>query len=260
MAETLEKPLDEQTKEELAATLAAATKPAEDVKPNEQKFEFVAADGTRYEATSQEDLFAKVTGALNNTKEHAKKLEWKLRDQKETTPKPETKPATTGAFSKDEYYKLMETDPLAAQDYLDKHRFGKDPKQMVTDIINEHEVAKSHEVRTLQEETQAFYDSPAGREFAQVETKELDQLLLGRLQEQNLPVTAWNLKAAYRDLKDDGKIPSVGKPAERPRPNPSSAVGPGGQIPPEEPDFSTMSKSELAAYMKKNGVAVPAGY
>lgn len=252
------KPLEEQSKEELTATMAAAVKPEE--KPNEQKFEFVAADGTRYEATSQEDLFAKVTGALNNTKEHAKKLEFKLRDIKDTTPKPEAKPVQNGAFSKDEYYKLMESDPLAAQDYLDKHRFGTDSKSMVKEAIKEESDARQREVKTLQEETAAFYESPAGQEFAKVETKELDQLLLGTLQERNLPVTAWNLDAAYRHLRDSGKIPTAGKPAERPRPNPSSASGSGGQIPPEEPDFNSMSKADLAAYMRKQGVAVPVGY
>lgn len=252
------KPLEEQSKEELAATIAAEREKPTVAKPADAapaEFTFKASDGTVYTADSQEALFAKVTSALENTKSAVKDRErqiFELRRPSEVKPV-ETKPEGK-SFDKDEYYRLMESDPMQAQKYMDRHRFGiENPEELFAAMT------QTQRQQQIQNETMRFYAQVPG--YAKVETPELNQLLLARLTDNGRPFTAENFKLSYYELKEEGLIPSptAAEPAKtRPKAPPAGASGAGSDVPNNEPDWSTMSRAEMAAEMRKRGLQVHA--
>lgn len=268
MAEALVKPPEEQTKEELAATIAAeeariaAEKPAEPkpeavAKPEEKaKFEFKASDGTIYEAESQDELFKKITGALDNTKVALKDRERQIREVRQQQPKPEEKPSekTTGTFSRDKWLELMEsgTDgPLKAQEYMDSFRKPEWAKKA------EEREQVVQQTETLQQEILKFYASPTGQQYAKVETPELNQKILQYMADRNMPRTSANFKEAFWDLKEAGDIPVASEKKEKPKAPPRTPdSGSSRETPTNEPDFDKMSKEELAKYIRSKGVEV----
>ncbi len=254
------KPLEEQSKDELAATIAAEqaklnAAPPEEEKPAETpKFEFRSVDGTLYEAESQEELFKKISGALDHTKTAVKDRERQIHELRKQPVVEPLKPEN--AFDRDTWLKLMDegTDgPLKAQRYMDKYRFGtENPEEIFKSMTQEQERAQQRD------EAMRFYQTPAGQAFAKVETPELDKVMMDELAKQGLPTTASNLRAVYYELRESGHIPAPpeGKQATPKKAPPPSAHGTRNETTEEEPDFNRMTKTELAAYMRKQGMDV----
>jgi hypothetical protein len=248
----------EQTKDELALSIAEeqrklnAEPPAEEKPVEKTRIEYKATDGTIYEAETQEELFKKVTAALENTKAAVKDRERQVHELKQPkTVVEESKEPKT--FDRDHYFTLMESDPVKAAKYMDKHRFGVDnPEELFQSMTVE------QKKQQLVDETARFYNTPAGKAFAKVETPELGQLLVSHVREQDLPITANNLRAAYYELWESEKIPAPVDTtvSEKKRVMPPTVHGTRNDNTEDAPDFSRMSRTELAAYLRKQGLDV----
>lgn len=280
MAEEIVKPPEQQSKEELAISIAAeqaklAMKPEEpaptavdaesepEPEPEaphgeKQKFEYVASDGTRYEAESQEALLKKVTSALDNTKAALKDREHKLREAKTKpvveAPVEEVAPATKH-FDREKWVELMQTDPIAAQRYINKHTLGVDNPEEVLQSMTMYQRQMA-----INSEVAKFYNTAAGREYKQVETEDLNAVLLDYMNREQMPPTANNYRSAYYELKEAGIIPEVQQKAgPRPKAPPPSAKGGRSETNSDpEPDLYRMSKEELRSYAKKHGMTIGA--
>ena len=253
----MSKEVEEQTAAELEKTIAttqaeavkeapAATEASKEEQKPETKLEehvYTAGDGTIYKAASSEELFRKVTDALNNTKTALKDREHAIHDLKTKVPK-EEKPAMP-AYDHKRYLELLEADSRAAYEYQKEH----DPE------IQEARIARRQNEATqkVRDEVVRFYrDVP---DYAKVETKELNDLMKHRLEEKERAYTAESLGMTYYELRDEGKIPKSadGGPVTKKTPPPGSPEG-SGQTSDGEPDFDAMSSKELIAYMKKQKV------
>lgn len=268
--EPITKPPEEQTREELeAAILAEQAKlnapPVEEPKPDEKPviedktkwLEYRSADGTVYTAESQEELFKKVTSGLEHTKAALKDRERQIHDlRKPPAEKPAEQP---DIFDREKYFKLMEDGadgPVKAARYLKKYDGTEKTEQVIQEVVGDRQAARAAEA--LRDEVLSFYASPAGQQYVKVETPELDKRMSDYLTEKQLPVNASNLVRAYYELRDDGQIPM--EPASggkvKPKAPPDSAKGGGGAPQDQEPDYSRMSKDELAAHLRSKGLDV----
>lgn len=262
MAETVVKPPEQQTKEELAVSIAAeeARLAAENTqsKPEEkQRFEYKATDGTIYEAESQEELLKKVTAALDNTKLAMRDRERQIHELR--TQKPVEKPADEkkDTFDREKWLQLMESGPdgpLKAQDYVDSFR----KPEWAQKAEEREQAVKATEV--LQTEILKFYGSAAGQQYAKIETPELNQKLLQYMNDQGMERTVANFKAAFYELKDAGEL-SVApeKTKEKPKAPPRSPSGGGRDNPSGElsnAELYAMPKDKLIEYMRSKGMDV----
>lgn len=265
--EVIVKPPEQQSKEELAQSIAAesariaAEKPqpaAEPEKPKPQPksatqtFEYKASDGTTYTAESNEELFRKVTGALDQTKAALKDREWKLHEFKAQKP-PDPAPKKE-EFDKQKYYALVDEDPLKAQEYLDKHREQPEWAKTAAEVANT--------VKTQQQygrEAVAFYATPAGQQYAQIETPELNTKILEYMKENGMSYSADNLERAFYRLKEAGELKMPEAPKPRPKAPPASPQGDGADTPTLDKDLSElyrMPKEKLAEYLQSKGLTV----
>lgn len=258
--EVIEKPVEEQTAEELAASIALsqsavvaeekpAETPAEPVRETPKpeastEHTYTAGDGTVYKAGTSEELFRKVTDALNTTKTALKDREFQIHDLKKVAP-PKEAATVTEKFEQQKYLDLVATDGAAALEYQKK--YDSDFK-----AIREQREAEAAQRAVADEVTKFYRDVPA---YASVETPEVNAIMKERMEAKGRGFTADALIATYYELKFEGKIgePSTTKPVEKKTPMPSSASGTTPTTEPE-PDFDSMDTKALTAYMKKNGV------
>lgn len=266
MADEAIKPPEEQSKDELAASIAAEqariatgntnTEKAEP-KVESKTFEFRAADGTLYTADSQDALFKKITDSKEEAARALKDRErqiYELRQQLKPVEKVEDKKE---GFDKTKYHQMLEDDPIGAQRYIDAHRFGiENPEE----VIKKAAVAQqSNEINEgLKREIIAFYASPAGQAFGKVETPELNAALIQYMNENRLSRTAEGFRTAYYEMRDQNLIPMPGEKAQKRTPPPRSPESGGGNEPEPEPDYYKMPLEKLKALIEKNGQAARA--
>lgn len=121
-----------------------------------------------------------------------------LQAQQRFTPKQETKTEEGEKFDQDTYARLFVTEPVKAQEYIDKFkkRDDSDIKQMQVQLSEVAQVIA----------TQQFLNAHPDYEPTEVNK----QAILGVLQSAGMPWTAQNLSMAYSFAKDRGMI--KGKP------------------------------------------------
>lgn len=236
-----EEPTKDDLKTQIEAAQAQPETVVEDPKPETAKHTYTASDGTVYEAETPDALLAKVAKARDDAATALKDRERQIFDLKQQVPaKKEETPVKEGAFDRGEYFKLMEEDPIKAQDYLDGFR------PVFKDV---QAVAQQQKIRS---EVMGFYANVP--EYAKVETPELNTALQARLKERGREYTKDNLALSFYELKNEGKVTAPAAPAtERPKAPPPSAGGSGGNTGTPEPDLAMMSRAELAAYIRKQG-------
>lgn len=255
---TKEKPVEEQSAEELVKTIAAtaaeppevpaeeppAEPPKETPAATPEAFSYTAGDGTVYRAGSSEELFKKVTDALNHSKTAIKDREHQIHDLRAKVPKEEPVKEEP-VYDHKKYLELLETDGRAALDYADGFR-----PQIVAQRQERQETEKVNQVR---DQVLRFYaDVP---DYTKIETPELNNLLKERIKEKGRSYTAEGLTATYYELKTEGKIPAPanGTPVKERKGMPASPGGSKTEVE-TEPDVDNMTTKELKAYMKKQGV------
>ncbi len=147
----------------------------------------------------------------------------------------------------------MNSDPVAAQNYLDAFRFGlPDPSQVPAHFQRMNaEIEKNRgDSLGMQFIQQHYQDFPASPESAQVLADRVKQL-----NEQGHPFTLDTMNLAYSQLVDSGKItPLEQKAAEENEPNPSLS-GAGAAIADAEiQKAETMSDDDLRKYLISKGM------
>lgn len=254
-----EKPLEEQTKDELAATMAAEAGKQQE-KPVETASEIeIKIGNATYRGATHEEVLKIVAKAKEDADAAIRDRErqiFDLRQKEKTALKPPTE--DTSGMNPDQrtqFYKLLEEDPAKALQFADKIRFGvDDPGSVLQEAkVLLEDVKKT---RTINEEVLKFCaDVP---DYAKVATTEVDTAMRERLEEKARGFTAENMKLTYLELVQEGKI---GKPVEKapetkPKAPPPSASGGGSSRPATEPDYDNMTKDELRKHLKEAGIEV----
>lgn len=163
----------------------------------------------------------------------------------------QAKPAVqeTGAFQREKYYQMLNDDPVAAQNYIDQHRFGTaDPvgdfnrMRAQIDDFNQQAVVASF--------TAQHADFPGGPDAARNLTDRFNQLRAS-----GFPFTVDTLNYAYSQALADGSIkPLEANAEEREIPNPSLTGSSGGQMPDDIARADQMSDADLEKLLRSRGV------
>lgn len=225
----------------------------------QQGIEMTLADGSVIKAANSEEalkIAAKMkedtSASLKEEKSKREALETQvasLTAQFEESRKPAPK---EGSFDNERYWKLMNQDPVAAQNYLDGHRFGIPPEQ-VAPRFNQMQTQLDQfrgEALASQFLTQHYEDFPATQESAKSLRTRVEQL-----QNAGYPVTVETMNIAYGQLVEEGAIKPLEKEEQkREEPNPS-ARGAGASIPDSEINKAEgMSDKDLEAFLKSKGM------
>jgi len=252
MSDPTPKNPEDMTKEELAASIdaqvaaqrqeppapepeATPETPEEPAAPP-QTLSYTAADGTVYTAASTDELFKKVTKALDHAKTTVVARE---RELSELRPKPTPEPEK---YNHNKYLELLAEDGISAQEYLDSFR----PDIQKTRQI----IAESEETANRRKALLAFHS--AIPEYAKVETPEITEAFKQRLNETGRAITADNLKLTYFELRSEGKIPAVLPAPEPPAPPPPPSPS-GSRRTTSKLSFNpeTLSREKLREYIEK---------
>ena len=164
------------------------------------------------------------------------------------------RPASDGKFDNDHYFKLLNTDPINAQNYLDAHRFGiADPSQVPSYFTNMQETVSAVEGQlTAGGFLQRHPEFPQEDEPARLLRVEVEGLV-----KRGHPFAQETMDMAYSNLVDAGKVkPMEQKQQEREEANPSlGGAGSSGQISDAEiAKAENMSDKELEAYVRAKGM------
>lgn len=165
------------------------------------------------------------------------------------------KPAEPGAFNKEQYWKLMNEDPVTAQNYLDAFRFGiSDPSQVPQTFVNMNESISRFEGEAVAAAflQQHYEDFPGGIDAA----KSL-RMRVEELGKQGYPMRLDTLNMAYSQLVSEGSIKPLEKKEREEREEPPPALRGAGQhdVPQAELDKAeNMSTQELEKFLRTKGM------
>lgn len=223
---------------------------------DQKPVELTLGDGTVVKGANMEEAFnnlRKITEDRGNSYRTAKEEAERYRQEAQTygaeleqfkAPK-----VKDGEFDKNHYYKLLNEDPIQADVYLDKHKYGvEDPVQRFN------EVATKTDELYQQYLTAAFWqrhqDFPGGSEAAQKMTERVAELTRS-----GIPLTHDTMDLAYQRLVSEGTIkPAKVEPEQTERPNPSLGGGASPENVLDDDKLMRMSEEEFRAYARKQGL------
>jgi hypothetical protein len=224
------------------ATGAPAT-PTPPVDPPEG-YEFKTATGQVYKGKTKDEVIAQMIKAQENATIHIKQQHDRLKDFEARAIQAPVAAPVNGGFQKAEYFKLLEEDPLKAQDYLDSYR------PMVSRVLST--VDKMEYGFQAQEFLRAVPDYEDLPENA--------DRIRTRLAAEQKPLTADNMRLAYYSLLGEGVIKKNAQAAEQnpgPRVPPvlgGAGAGPTDEIGNIESETANMDDKQFAEYLRKKGV------
>lgn len=226
----------------------------------EQKpVELTLGDGTVVKGASLEEAFKTVAkmkedtaAALRAEKEERLRLETQFHETQAELERLKA-PKNDGEFNKNEYYRLLNEDPISAQNYLDVHRFGtEDPVSRFNEV--------SSRVDELYQQNISATFVARHPEFSQSEADAIAMTnryreLLGR----GHPYAYDTMELAYSQLLSEQKVkPTERTPEKDDTPNPSLSAGAGAQIQDAATDeirkLENMSTEQMEAYLRSKGV------
>ena len=157
------------------------------------------------------------------------------------------------SFNKDQYYRMLNDDPIAAQDYLDRYRWDMDPSQVRQQFQN-----------VVQQVSELTQSQVAGVFLAQhaedfPPDTEAARALSGRVRElsmRGLPFNIDTMNYAYSQLIQEQVIKPVQKQDE-PDAQPNPSLSGAGRVPAEEAELrkvENMSDADLEKYMRSKGL------
>lgn len=155
-----------------------------------------------------------------------------------------------GDFDKDEYYRLLNADPVAANDMYFQYRFKQSPDQFNDNFERYQNTVSSLEQQTMAAQFAAQHadDFPHSPEAAKAMRERVEVL-----SRQGLPVNLTTLNYAYSQLVDEEIIKPVEK-QDDPAPNPSISSSGGRDLGPEYSNAETLSNADLEKLMRKSGM------
>jgi hypothetical protein len=181
--------------------------------PKDFPGEFKLGDGTVVKAANWEEAFNKVAEMKSNTaaalRDREAQIETLRAASTQQTTQQTTQQVTTG-FDQKTYWELMNSDVIAAQNYLDSYRLGVDNPANVPLLFNEMRNVSTFSADNF--EIQSFMqknpDFPG--------TDEAADYLINRLAARNAPLTADGLEYEYLKGVRDGVIEPLGEEVSRP--------------------------------------------
>lgn len=233
---------------------------------NATALEITLGDGTVVKAENMDEAFKVVAKMKEDTalyakqqKERADGLEYEravLAAQIEANRPQHT---AKGGFDTARYYDLLNTDPVAAQNFLDSHRFGiPDPNQVPQTFIG-----LSQQVTAIQQQNvsasflaQHAEDFPQDREAV----RKLSERVKDLVTKDNFSFGVDTLNYAYQSLIGEGAI----KPLEKKPPTETATYNPplrgsGGSSWQFDPDtelkkFTAMTTPDQEKYLRAKGM------
>ena len=222
--------------------------------------EMTLGDGSVVKGATMEEAFQNLAkmkvdtaNALKQEREEKARLSGQVQTYEQTinslSQKPEPKQVDRTGFDKDEYYRLLNADPVAANDYYFQYRFGRNPEEFNAEYQRYGNMVTELEQKTIA----AAFAAQHVDDFPY--TPEAAATLRQRVQDLNSQGVPFNLETmnyAYSALVSEGKIKPVEKQDE-PEPNPS-LKGSQVELEPDVAKAESMSNAELEKLMKKHGM------
>lgn len=196
-----------------------------------------------------EDTQAALKKEREEWTQKSSELETRVNELAAQIPKPKVEP--TNGFDNQRYWTLLNQDPIAAQNYMDAHRFGiPDPAQVPEYFQTMDKKINNFEQTMLA--SQFIYqheEFPATPENAAIVTRQVEELVKA-----GHPASIETMNMAWNQIVESGKIkPLETKPDENEDANPSlGGSGASTEILPDD-KFAAMSTQEMEAYLKSQG-------
>lgn len=160
-------------------------------------------------------------------------------------------PPKPGDFNKDEYYRLLNADPIAAQNFLDSYRFGQDPVSYFQRVDKQMSEMQMYNL-TGQFLAQHGQEFPADKKNADIFGNHFNELV-----KQGHPADMSTMELTWQQVTNAGLIKPLEpkqEDIEREEPNPSLRGG-GHDIPDTElQKAENMSTPELEKYLREKGL------
>lgn len=224
--------------------------------------EFELEDGSKVKAATIEEAFKIVakmktdtSAALRTEKQERENLAAQLAAQQTEIQRLRTPPPTNGnGFSSEKYWQMMNQDPMAAQDYLDAHRFGiEDPSQVRQTFTSLRSEVSDIKQQALAGQFLAQHaeDFPADK-VAAAKLREHTE----RLTNSGYPFTLETLNLAYAQAIQAGDIKPNEKEEEREEPPaPPANLGAGaGTLPSDVQNAENLDDKALEALLREKGL------
>lgn len=233
----------------------------------DKPYEVTLGDGTVVKAPNLEEAFKTVAkmkedtaAALREARQKYEAVEQQNQTYAQRLAEVEaanrrTETANNGGFSKDEYYRLLNQDPMAAQDYMDAYRYDIGDPSKVREVFT----GVRQRVDELVQQTvtgaflsQHYEDYPSQDVNAnKVMADRYRQYVLN-----GLPVSVDTMNLAYTSLVNEGQIKPLEPQKQDETPNlPPTLSGSGAAL--SETEYQkaeSMSDKELAALLKSKGM------
>lgn len=199
-------------------------------------------------AAALREAKAQATQFQSERDQYAQQLETTRQERERAT-------ISSGGYSKEQYYKLLNEDPMVAADYLDAYRYDLPQEQVRQTFIG---VRERVDQLVYQSVTGSFLaqhaeDYPQGDPIAA-------KALVGRMQQlvtNGLPVNVDTMNYAYTQLVGDGTIKPMEAVKDETPDAPPSLSGPGNVLSDSEAvKAEQMNDKELAALLRSKGMLV----
>lgn len=218
-------------------------------------------DGSVVKADNIEEAFQKVAKMKEDTAAELKRTrdelqgfksqfeDFQRKEQEREVAARRQEAVKDGKFDSERYYQLLNTDPVAANDYYFEYRFGRKPEdfnneyqrvQQQVSVFEQERVAASFQARHAEE-------FPATPEAAKAMRQKTEELI-----SQGHPFSTKTLEMAWGELVESGTIkPLEQKEEKEERANPVLAGGGAQEFTPA--DAEKLSDKELEAQLRKMG-------
>lgn len=190
--------------------------------------------------------------AYRETKASLDALQGQYGTLQQTVESLKPKPQSNGGFSNDTYFKLLNDDPIKAQNYIDAHRFGiNSPDEVVPYITGQFEKISSLDGQTLAAGFVNMHpEFPQDADTAKTMTQRVVQL-----KNEGHPTTLTTMEMAYTQLVNEGKIKPLEMKEEEKEETPPSPGGSGGVLSDAElAKVEQMTTPQMQAYLKSKGL------
>lgn len=207
-----------------------------------------------FEAQSQEELVEKLRIAKQHATRKIREQEQELTSYRTPQPEPEPVPAVEGQFDKNEYFRRLTDDPVAAQDYLDKFRYGVERKEFLAD----YQKVRQASVLAWQNQVNAAFVHKHPELLLDNEDNVTNaKVITDIISERKWDYSVDNLEAAYALAKVQGKLklPAAPAPATEPESVPTvltNAPSAGSTASVEEEKFlRTAPLADVRAHLER---------
>lgn len=232
--------------------------------PVQQGIELKLDDGSVIKAENVEEALkmamkmkVDTASALKTEREQREQLQARLDALEADNQRRNAPPVDPNSFNRDQYFRLVGEDPIAAQNYLDAYRFGiPNPAEVPNYFIGIDQRTSRMEQEALGANFVNLHpDFPASAETAETLTREVQ-----RLRSEGHPVNLSTLEIAWGNCVSAGSIKPTEEAEAAEQPNPSLSGSGAGSLDAEssriEADVISgkMSMTDFEKYLRSKGM------